>query len=201
MSYAQSLLVGLPLAGFLLNGLAGNRLGKRFVSIVGCGLPIVAFGVALQCLADLTARGGTPLVETAYAWTVIGGRSFEIAFYFDRLTAVMASIIKAGVLFGAVRLFGAANVTGPVVDLLALLPLLSIVWGNLAAMRQQSFRRMDSSTKIIAGAGLTDRDRKSRWPARFDFAQSASGLLLVLFMMCVRSNCHCRHRSRSSAAR
>ena len=79
MSYAQSLLVGLPLAGFLLNGLAGNRLGKRFVSIVGCGLPIVAFGVALQCLADLTARGGTPLVETAYAWTVIGGRSFEIA--------------------------------------------------------------------------------------------------------------------------
>jgi fumarate reductase subunit C len=41
---------------------------------------------------------------------------------------------------------------------------------------------MDSSTKIIAGAGLTDRDRKSRWPARFDFAQSASGLLLVLFM-------------------
>ena len=37
-------------------------------------------------------------------------------------------------------------------------------------------------TKIIAGAGLTDRDRKSRWPARFDFAQSASGLLLVLFM-------------------
>ncbi len=93
MSYAQSLLVGLPLAGFLLNGLAGNRLGKRFVSIVGCGLPIVAFGVALQCLADLTARGGTPLVETAYAWTVIGGRSFEIAFYFDRLTAVMALIV------------------------------------------------------------------------------------------------------------
>jgi len=93
VSYAQSLLVGLPLAGFLLNGLAGNRLGKRFVSIVGCGLPIVAFGVALQCLADLTARGGTPLVETAYAWTVIGGRSFEIAFYFDRLTAVMALIV------------------------------------------------------------------------------------------------------------
>jgi len=92
VSYAQSLMVGLPLAGFLLNGLAGNRLGKRFVSIVGCGLPIIAFGVALQCLADLTARG-TPLVETAYAWTVIGGRSFEIAFYFDRLTAVMALIV------------------------------------------------------------------------------------------------------------
>ena len=93
MSHAQSLMVALPLAGFLLNGLGGNVLGKRFVSFVGCGLPIIAFGVALQCLADLTAREGTPLVETAYAWTIIGGRSFEIAFYFDRLTAVMALIV------------------------------------------------------------------------------------------------------------
>jgi NADH-quinone oxidoreductase subunit L len=93
VSHAQSLMVALPLAGFLLNGLGGNVLGKRFVSFVGCGLPIIAFGVALQCLADLTAREGTPLVETAYAWTIIGGRSFEIAFYFDRLTAVMALIV------------------------------------------------------------------------------------------------------------
>jgi NADH-quinone oxidoreductase subunit N len=55
---------------------------------------------------------------------------------------------QGGVLFGAVRLFGAANVTGPVVDLVALLPLLSIVWGNLAAMRQQSFRRMIAYSSI-----------------------------------------------------
>jgi fumarate reductase subunit C len=41
---------------------------------------------------------------------------------------------------------------------------------------------MDSGSQIIAGAGLTDRARKSHWPARLDFAQSASGLLLVIFM-------------------
>ncbi|HTS23146.1 MAG TPA: fumarate reductase cytochrome b subunit [Casimicrobiaceae bacterium] len=41
---------------------------------------------------------------------------------------------------------------------------------------------MDSSTQIIAGAGLTDRARKSRWPARLDLWQSATGLLLVVFM-------------------
>ena len=41
---------------------------------------------------------------------------------------------------------------------------------------------MSSNSQIIAGAGLTDRTRKSRWPARLDFAQSASGLLLVIFM-------------------
>ena len=41
---------------------------------------------------------------------------------------------------------------------------------------------MEQSGTLIAGAGLADRTRKSRWPARLDFAQSASGLALVLFM-------------------
>src|SRR5450432_3365751 len=55
---------------------------------------------------------------------------------------LVALVIKAGVLLAAVRLFGTATVTRPMADLLAILPLVSIVWGNLAAMRQQSFRRM-----------------------------------------------------------
>jgi len=35
---------------------------------------------------------------------------------------------------------------------------------------------------IIAGVGLADASRKSRWPARLDWIQSASGLFLALFM-------------------
>jgi succinate dehydrogenase subunit C len=35
---------------------------------------------------------------------------------------------------------------------------------------------------VIVGVGLADRARKSRWPACMDLAQSASGLLLGLFM-------------------
>jgi len=35
---------------------------------------------------------------------------------------------------------------------------------------------------LIAGVGLADGGRASRWPARLDVAQSASGVLLVLFM-------------------
>src|SRR5262249_29174168 len=81
-----------PLIGFLINGLLGNRLGKRFVSTVGCGLPIAAFAVAIKCFLDLTASG-TPLVETVYTWASTGGRTFDIAFYFDRLTAVMVLIV------------------------------------------------------------------------------------------------------------
>jgi fumarate reductase subunit C len=38
------------------------------------------------------------------------------------------------------------------------------------------------SSEVIAGVGLADRPRKSAWPARMDVAQSASGLLLGLFM-------------------
>jgi fumarate reductase subunit C len=41
---------------------------------------------------------------------------------------------------------------------------------------------MQSSTEIIAGAGLAERSRKSRWPARLDLLQSVTGLILALFM-------------------
>ena len=41
---------------------------------------------------------------------------------------------------------------------------------------------MKSSSEVIAGVGLADRPRKSAWPARMDLAQSASGLVLGLFM-------------------
>jgi NADH-quinone oxidoreductase subunit N len=64
------------------------------------------------------------------------------------VTAYMAVIVKGGVLLAAVRLFGAGNVSPPIADLLAILPLLSIIWGNLTAMRQQGFRRMIAYSSI-----------------------------------------------------
>jgi NADH-quinone oxidoreductase subunit L len=83
----------LPLAGFLVNGLAGNRLGNRVVSVIGCGMPTLAFLAAVKCVVDLAASGYAPLTETAYTWAAIGDRQFEVSFYFDRLTAVMALIV------------------------------------------------------------------------------------------------------------
>ena len=41
---------------------------------------------------------------------------------------------------------------------------------------------MGTTPDVIAGVGLADRPRKSRWPARMDLAQSLSGLVLALFM-------------------
>jgi len=93
-----TLIVLLPLLGFLLNGvlatqLGGNRVGKSFVTIVGCGLPILSFLLVVKACFDLQAGGYAPLVETAYRWALVGRSSFEIAFYFDRLSAVMALIV------------------------------------------------------------------------------------------------------------
>ena len=93
-----TLIVLLPLLGFLLNGvlatqLGGNRVGKTFVTAVGCGLPILAFLLVVKSLLDLKAGGYVPLVDIAYRWALIGDSNFEIAFYFDRLTAVMALVV------------------------------------------------------------------------------------------------------------
>ena len=41
---------------------------------------------------------------------------------------------------------------------------------------------MSKTSEVIAGVGLADRPRKSRWPARMDLAQSPTGLVLGLFM-------------------
>jgi NADH-quinone oxidoreductase subunit N len=64
------------------------------------------------------------------------------------VTAYMAVVVKAGVLLGALRVIGTAKLGSPLVDLLAVLPLVSMVWGNLAAMRQTSFRRMIAYSSI-----------------------------------------------------
>jgi len=92
-----TLIVLLPLAGFLLNGLFGTRLagrpwGRVAVSLVGCGLPIASFLLALKAFAALLASG-TSLSETAFVWTRIEDASFEIGFRLDRLSAVMTLIV------------------------------------------------------------------------------------------------------------
>jgi len=120
-----TLIVLLPLLGFVLNGVlatqlgaglwppgrrdatpapqggqvglgrpgADLRVGKRFVMAVGCGLPILSFLLVVKAFLALQAGGYAPLVETAYRWALVGRSSFEVAFYFDRLSAVMALIV------------------------------------------------------------------------------------------------------------
>ncbi len=98
MRHLLTLIVLLPLAGFVLNGvlatrLAGAHVGPRFVSVVACALPVASFLVTVLCFLQLQAGGGVPLVEARYTWATIGERVFEIGFHFDRLSAVMTLIV------------------------------------------------------------------------------------------------------------
>ena len=67
-------------------------------------------------------------------------------------------------------------------DLVAILPLISIVWGNLAAMRQASFRRMIAYSSI-AHAGYLFYALLGEGPGRFQavaFYVLAYGLMNLL---------------------
>src|ERR1043165_2759227 len=98
MNHPLTLIVLLPLVGFLLNGLLATRvtpspLGKGFVTGIGCGLPIASFFVAIHAFLALQASSGMPLIASVYTWADIAGQTFQVAFYFDRLAAVMVLIV------------------------------------------------------------------------------------------------------------
>lgn len=95
------------------------------------------------------------------------------------VTAYMATVIKAGVLLAVVRLFGTAPVPRGMVELLAALPLASMVWGSLAAIRQTSFRRMIAYSSI-AHAGYLYFALLGAGPGRF---QAIVFYLLVYGLM------------------
>lgn len=115
-------------------------------------LSVAAFAQAMAS-QDLLARTAVVLVLLAlflkaavvpfHAWAPDAYEGASVP-----VTAYMATLSKAAALIVAVRLFDGVNATGAVVELLALLPLVSIVWGNIAAIRQTSMRRMIAYSSI-----------------------------------------------------
>ena len=98
MQHLLTLIVLLPLLGFLINGmlatrLGGQLLGVRAVGLVACGMPVLSFALTINCFMLLLSSGGTPLIEASYTWAEIGGQVFGVGFYFDRLSAVMTLIV------------------------------------------------------------------------------------------------------------
>ena len=123
----------------LLYGSSGSLALSTFASALGSPDTMANVAVLLVLVAFFLKAAIVPF----HAWAPDAYEGAAVP-----VTAYMATVIKAGVLLAAVRLFGTATVTRPMADLLAILPLVSIVWGNLAAMRQQSFRRMIAYSSI-----------------------------------------------------
>lgn len=98
MPHMLALIALLPLVGFLINGtfataLGGHRFSHRTAAFVGCLAPLLAFGLTVQAFFTLQGNGYTPIVEPLYRWATIGDRTFDITFYFDRLSAIMTLIV------------------------------------------------------------------------------------------------------------
>ncbi|WP_310572305.1 NADH-quinone oxidoreductase subunit L [Gemmatimonas sp.] len=98
MPHTLALIALLPLVGFLFNGffataLGGHRANERAAGIIGSAFPIASFALTVKAFLDLQAGGYAPMVEPLYRWALIGSSSFEIAFYFDRLSAIMTLVV------------------------------------------------------------------------------------------------------------
>jgi len=90
------LVVALPLAGFLLNGLIHfvRPQTKTAVSVVGVGVLVAAFLVAVgvvSALAGSHAEAG--FVVTLWPWLTVGGLHVDVAFQVDHLSAVMLLVV------------------------------------------------------------------------------------------------------------
>jgi NADH-quinone oxidoreductase subunit N len=118
----------------------------------GATLDLSLFGTALGYADPLPVAGVALIVAALYLKAAIvplhtwAPDAYEGASL--PVTAYMATVVKAAVLIAALRLFAVAPIPGPMAALLAALPLLSMAWGNLAAIRQTSFRRMIAYSSI-----------------------------------------------------
>jgi NADH-quinone oxidoreductase subunit N len=154
----------------LLYGATGSLALATFADAMGQPTTMASVAVALVVVAFFVKAAIVPF----HAWAPDAYEAAAVP-----VTAYMATIIKAGVLLAAVRLFGDATLSPSMVDLLAILPLVSIVWGNLAAMRQRSFRRMIAYSSI-AHAGYLFYALLGEGPGRF---QAVAFYVLVYGLM------------------
>ncbi|MBL8343420.1 MAG: NADH-quinone oxidoreductase subunit N [Rubrivivax sp.] len=138
-----TLLMGISLlyghAGMLALVAFPEALARSATATAAAGGGAALAGVVLVLLAFFLKAAIVPF--HAWAPDAYEGASLPV-------TAYMAAIVKAGVLLAALRLFGASSVPGVLVGLVAVLPLASIAWGNLAAMRQPNLRRMMAYSSI-----------------------------------------------------
>jgi NADH-quinone oxidoreductase subunit L len=87
------LVPALPLAGFLVNGLAGKKLGKSFVSAVGAGSVALATVAAYSRLVPFFAGDHAPVVERIAGWITAGSFSADLSLRLDALSALMVSFV------------------------------------------------------------------------------------------------------------
>jgi NADH-quinone oxidoreductase subunit N len=123
----------------LLFGATGSLETSAFADALASPAALAQAGVVLVVVAFFLKGAIVPF----HTWAPDAYEGASAA-----VTAYMAAIVKAGIVLALVRLTGARALASPLSDLVGALALVSIVWGNVAAIRQSSFRRMIAYSSI-----------------------------------------------------
>jgi NADH-quinone oxidoreductase subunit L len=83
----------LPFLGFLVNGLMGARMPRRFVSFVACGSSALAALIAFLAFRELLVAEGRVLSLSLGDWIRVGELKAPFAFVLDRLSGVMVLVV------------------------------------------------------------------------------------------------------------
>ncbi len=86
------LIPALPLAGFLVNGIAGRRMPKALVNLVACGSVLLSFLWVLKSIYGVDSWE-TPHVERYFTWIESGALRVGFDLAIDRLAAVMLLVV------------------------------------------------------------------------------------------------------------
>lgn len=87
-----TLILMLPLFGFLINGILGSRLPKGVVASIACGLPALCFALTWTLFSGVY-QSGAPVISELFTWAAYPGFSVEAALYFDQISAMMCLVI------------------------------------------------------------------------------------------------------------
>ena len=80
-----------PLAGAIIAGLFGKRIGRVHAHTAAIFSVLLSFLCSCVILAD--TLGGASFNGSVYTWATSGGTRFEIGFLIDRLTALMMVVV------------------------------------------------------------------------------------------------------------
>ena len=100
------LVLALPLAGFLLNAAIAfaRPQSKALVSVIGPGMVLGAFAVAVSCFLRLQAPGAPEALDLQlWRWIEAGDLKIDIAFRLDHLSALMVLVVTG--VGGLIHLF------------------------------------------------------------------------------------------------
>src|SRR5213596_1892958 len=81
-----------PLAGAIVAGLGGRRIGRsgaHWVTIAGVAVSFVG-----SCVVFVDVLNGNPYNGTVYSWITMGDTRLEIGFLIDRLSALMMLVVS-----------------------------------------------------------------------------------------------------------